>query len=74
MEVLVEGKHKGRWRSRNPQNKLVFFNHPEDQLGKTRQIRITHAGPWSMSGELVSETQPNANRSQMREAIPLTLL
>ena len=74
VEVLVEEQQKGRWRSRNPQNKLVFFKHPENQRGKIRQIRITHAGPWSMSGELVEGSQPSASPVDSGAAIPLTVL
>ncbi len=74
VEVLVEGKHKGRWRSRNPQNKLVFFNHPDDQRGNILQVRVTHAGPWSMSGELVDSSRPVTKQSRPGEAIPLTIL
>lgn len=74
LEVLVESKQKGRWRSRNPQNKLVFFNHPEDHRGKLRRVRITHAGPWSMSGEVVDRSRPAAAARSIGEAIPLTVL
>ena len=74
VEVLVEGKHKGRWRSRNPQNKLVFFNHPDDQRGNLLQVRVTHAGPWSMSGEVVDGKRSDAVQTQIGKAIPLTVL
>jgi tRNA-2-methylthio-N6-dimethylallyladenosine synthase len=54
--VLVEEKQKGRWRGRNPQARLVFFE--EDGLGDLKgelvDVRITYTGPWSMSGELVT--------------------
>jgi tRNA-2-methylthio-N6-dimethylallyladenosine synthase len=73
VEVLVEGKQKGRWRSRNSQNKLVFFNHPEDQRGKLLQVRITHAGPWSMSGEVAARSRSDVAQPQTGQAIPLTV-
>jgi tRNA-2-methylthio-N6-dimethylallyladenosine synthase len=61
VEVLVEEKHKGKWKGRTRTHKLVFF---EDALplsppklggrkggrGKLAQVRITWAGPWSMQG------------------------
>ncbi len=54
VDVLVEGDHKGNWRGRNPQNKLVFFADPaRDWRGQTAQVRIEAAGPWSMRGALV---------------------
>ncbi len=74
VEVLVEGKQKGRWRSRNPQNKLVFFNHPDNQRGKMLPIRVTHAGPWSMSGEVIENPNKRAGRTPVEQAIPLTVL
>lgn len=57
VEVLVEDLHKGRWRGRTPQNKLVFFDDERDLKGQLVNVRITWAGPWSMSGELVQQTE-----------------
>ena len=55
--VLVEGQHKGRWRARTPQNKLVFFEAPGDWLGKIAEVEITWTGPWSMQARL-PQAQP----------------
>ncbi len=52
MEVLVEEKHKGKWKGRTRTNKLVFFEDSEDWKGKLAQVKITWAGPWSMQGRL----------------------
>jgi tRNA-2-methylthio-N6-dimethylallyladenosine synthase len=53
VEVLVEGRHKGKWRGRTRTNKLVFFDVDEgDWTGQLAQVRITRAGPWSMQGEV----------------------
>lgn len=49
-EVLVEGRRKGRWQGRTPQGKLVFFDDERDLLGRLVEVRVTHTGPWSMSG------------------------
>jgi tRNA-2-methylthio-N6-dimethylallyladenosine synthase len=68
--VLVEDLHKGRWRGRTPQNKLVFFDDGRDLKGQLVNVRITWAGPWSMSGELVEE----ATQESQVESIPLTVL
>ncbi|PJF21772.1 MAG: tRNA (N6-isopentenyl adenosine(37)-C2)-methylthiotransferase MiaB [Phototrophicales bacterium] len=62
VEVLVEDQHKGKWRGRTPQNKLVFFedsNH--DWYGKLAEVEITWTGPWSMQGRLPQE-EPNQNQ------------
>jgi len=53
VEILVEEKVKGRWRGRTGSNKLVFFEHPDNQMGRLVQVRITWTGPWSLQGELV---------------------
>lgn len=53
VEVLVEDRHKGKWRGRTRTNKLVFFADSADWRGKLATVRITWAGPWSMIGEVV---------------------
>ena len=50
VEVLVEDQHKGKWRGRTPQNRLVFFEDPRDMRGKLVDVTITWTGPWSMQG------------------------
>ncbi len=52
MEILFEGKKKNRWRGRTPNNKLVFVESDQYLLGKTRLVKITWTGPWSMQGSL----------------------
>jgi tRNA-2-methylthio-N6-dimethylallyladenosine synthase len=53
IEVLVEGRQKGKWRGRTRTNKLVFFDVDErDWAGQLAQVRITRTGPWSMQGEV----------------------
>ncbi len=54
VQILVEGQHKGKWRGRTPQNKLVFFEDSGDWLGKLADVEITWTGPWSMQGRLQS--------------------
>lgn len=53
VEVLVEGRKKGRWHGRTRANKLVFFDSPDDWRGRLARVRITWAGPWSLVGEVV---------------------
>jgi len=54
VEVLVEGRKKGRWWGRTRSDRLVFFADAEgaarDRLGQLAQVRITWAGPWSLVG------------------------
>lgn len=61
VEVLVEDLHKGKWRGRTRQNKLVFFSHPDNWRGRLAQVFITWAGPYSMQGRLASE-RPGVER------------
>ena len=54
VEVLVEGRHRGKWRGRTRTNKLVFFETDGvDWTGQLAQVRIGWTGPWSMQGEVV---------------------
>ena len=51
-EVLVEGRHKGKWQGRTRSNKLVFFQDEGDHLGRLENVKITRATPWSLQGTL----------------------
>ncbi len=52
VEVLVEDEHRGKWRGRTPQNKLVFFEDDADWRGKLASVEVTWTGPYSMQGRL----------------------
>ncbi|GAB4435221.1 MAG: tRNA (N6-isopentenyl adenosine(37)-C2)-methylthiotransferase MiaB [Chloroflexi bacterium OHK40] len=52
VEVLVEGESKGKWRGRSPNNKLVFFPHPDDLTGRLVTVQITQTSPWALQGAL----------------------
>ncbi len=52
-EVLVEEQHKGKWKGRNRNNKIVHFESDADWRGKLASVRVTKTSPWSMQGELV---------------------
>jgi tRNA-2-methylthio-N6-dimethylallyladenosine synthase len=54
VEVLVEGESKGKWRGRSPNNKLVFFAHPDDLTGQIVPVQIVRTGPWALQGRLLS--------------------
>jgi tRNA-2-methylthio-N6-dimethylallyladenosine synthase len=72
VEVLVEDLHNGRWRSRTPQNKLVFFDDPRELKGELVQVVIEHTGPWSLSGTAVDKPQPMPQPAS--ESIPLHIV
>jgi len=52
VEVLVEGKKKGKWFGRTRSNKLVFFEDAGDWLGQLAKIQIEKTSPWSLIGEV----------------------
>ena len=55
LEVLVDGRQKGKWRGRTRSNKLVFFQDDADLLGKLVRVKIEHTSPWSLQGSLTKE-------------------
>lgn len=71
VEVLVEDTHKGRWRGRNPQGRLVFFDDPRPLRGQVVRVKITHTGPFSLSGESVDRPKMAPISA---ESIPLAVL
>ncbi len=53
LEVLVEGEAKGKWYGRTRTNKLVHFASPNALAGQLVDVQVTHAGAWSLQGDLV---------------------
>ena len=53
-EILVEGRHKGKWQGRTRSDKLVFFQAEDDYLGQLVTLNIDRATPWSLQGTPVS--------------------
>ncbi len=62
VEVLVEDQHKGKWRGRTRQNKLVFVDSDLPLRGRLVEAQITWTGPWSMQGRFVRDVSPLADR------------
>ena len=58
VEVLVEELHKGKWRGRTRQNKLVFIDSDLPLRGRLIEAQITWAGPWSMQGRYRRDISP----------------
>jgi len=52
VEVLVEGRKKGKWWGRTRTDKLVFFEVAGDRIGQLINIRIENAGAWSLQGRI----------------------
>lgn len=73
VEVLVEDMHKDRWRGRSPQGKLVFLPDPRNLKGKIVNVKITHVGPWSLSGEAIDKPE-EAPEAEAVKSIPIALI
>jgi tRNA-2-methylthio-N6-dimethylallyladenosine synthase len=50
VEILVEGKQKGKWYGRTGTDKLVFFSDDANYIGKLVNLRIELSSPWSLQG------------------------
>jgi tRNA-2-methylthio-N6-dimethylallyladenosine synthase len=53
VEILVEGRAKGKWYGRTRSDKLVFFSDNGDHTGQLANIRIEKTSPWSLQGRLL---------------------
>ncbi len=74
VEVLVEDRHKGKWRGRNRQNKLVFIESDLPLRGRLVQAQVTWTGPWSMQARFVRDVSPLPDKVEApRTTITLTL-
>ena len=52
VEVLVEGRKKGRWWGRTRTDKLVFFDDEADRMGQLVEVKLEKTSPWSLQGGL----------------------
>jgi tRNA-2-methylthio-N6-dimethylallyladenosine synthase len=70
VEVLVEGRRKGKWQGRTRSHKLVFFEDEAYHLGNLVQVKIERSSPWSLQGTLAVEAKllnpvsPGTNRGE----------
>ncbi len=51
VEVLVEGRKKGKWHGRSRSGKLVFFSENSELLGQMVKVKIAKTSPWSLQGK-----------------------
>jgi tRNA-2-methylthio-N6-dimethylallyladenosine synthase len=54
VEILVEEKHKGKWKGRTRTNKLVFFEDERDWRGQLVEVIVTWTGPWSLQAQVAA--------------------
>jgi tRNA-2-methylthio-N6-dimethylallyladenosine synthase len=53
VEILVEGKEKGKWKGRTRTGKWCFFESDGDHTGQLVNVRIEKTSPWSLQGEAI---------------------
>lgn len=72
VEVLVEDQHKGKWRGRTRQNKLVFIESDLPLRGRLVETQITWTGPWSMQGRFARDVSPLDGQLTSHVSAPVT--
>jgi tRNA-2-methylthio-N6-dimethylallyladenosine synthase len=55
LEVLVEGKKRGKWYGRSRSDKLVFFEENGDYLGQMVDVVINNTSPWALQGKIKNQ-------------------
>lgn len=55
VEILVEGRKKGKWQGRTRSDKLVFFRDNENRLAQLVKVTIEKTSPWSLQGKIKNE-------------------
>ena len=56
VEILVEGRHKGKWQGRTRTGKLVFFHSNDNYLGQLVKVNVTKVSPWALQGNLETDS------------------
>ncbi|MDD4986399.1 MAG: MiaB/RimO family radical SAM methylthiotransferase [Dehalococcoidales bacterium] len=54
IEVLVEGKRKGRWWGRSRSGKLIFFDSSCNCLGRLVKTEVEKTSPWALQGSIIT--------------------
>ena len=54
VEVLVDGRERGKWRGRTRSDKLVFIEDERDLLGEMVKVKVNRTSPWSLQGQLMA--------------------
>ena len=48
LQILVEGRKRGKWFGRSRNDKLVFFEDQGDRKGEMVEVCVEKTGPWSL--------------------------
>ncbi len=65
VEVLVDGKTRGKWRGRTRSDKLVFFSAPGDFQDRLVNIIIRKASAWSLQGDPADGLSIGSNKEEL---------
>ena len=57
VEVLVEGRRRGRLFGRDRNDKLVYFEGGDELVGEMATIGVDKTSPWALQGQLVATAQ-----------------
>ena len=52
VEILVEGKKKGKWYGRTRNDKLAFFEEGNDCSGQLIEVEVEKISPWALQGKV----------------------
>ena len=52
VEILVEGRKRGKLWGRTRTGKLVYFEDSTDRTGQLVCVEIERTGPWSLQGQV----------------------
>ena len=68
VEVLVEGRKRGKWQGRTRTDKLVFINADEDTAGaigpgQLVNVEVSQASPWALQGEPLPSAVQKSDQS-----------
>ena len=69
VEVLVEGRKRGKWQGRTRTDKLVFFATETEEAscndvspGRLVNVAVSQASPWALQGAPLLEASPKPDR------------
>jgi len=77
LDVLVEGRKRGRLHGRSRGDRLIYLNVPnglgvpESQAGDIVNVEITDSSPWSLEAELPASQAQNVRKQVKKEKVPV---
>ena len=69
--MLIETRHKGKWRGRTPHNRLVFIESEQNLTGALVDAKVTFTSAFSMQGDLTRVKVEPLPQSPDLAAVPM---